>query len=190
MSAAEAPKGTGTVYDIPDEKLIERAIRNVRGRGRVPRWSAVADQFGLGSTYSAQLCARFGLESRRDDRPARRNQKAGCAMKPIRTYEITVLDFPPALYSARSPAKARARCWRDYCHLDREATFADFLKMSSIRRVPDPPGIGERILVLGVPATRVIGYGQYTHFMRDGSDVILCAHPADVAPISQGDRAA
>lgn len=106
-------------------------------------------------------------------------------MKPIRTYEITVRGFPPMLYSARSPSKARARCWYDYGVMDdRLTTFREFLKMSSVRRAPDPPGIGERILVCGQPATRVIGYGQYTHFMRDDSDEIILAHPSEVAPFT------
>jgi hypothetical protein len=56
--------------------------------------------------------------------------------------------------------------------------------MSSIKRVPNPPGIGEHILVGGLPATRVIGFGQYTHFMRDDSDTILLAHPSDVCAVS------
>lgn len=97
----------------------------------------------------------------------------------VRTYEITVRGFPPVLYSGRSPGKARARCWRDYGTVS-DASFADFLKISSIRRVPNPPGIGDRIIVAGIPAVRVIGHGQYVHFMRDDSDVILCSHPADV----------
>jgi hypothetical protein len=105
-------------------------------------------------------------------------------MRPIRTYELTVRGFPPMLYSARSPSAARARCWRDYGVMDdRLTTFRDFLMMSSVRRVPDPPGIGERILVCGELATRVIGYGQYTHFMRDDSDVILLAHPSEVGDV-------
>lgn len=102
-------------------------------------------------------------------------------MKPIRTYQVLVKGFGPILYSARSPSKARAACWRDYQVLDdRLTTFKDFLRMSHISRAPDPPGIGERILVAGKPATRVIGHGQYVHFMRDDSDAILKAHPADV----------
>lgn len=106
-------------------------------------------------------------------------------MRPIRTYEITVRGFPPMLYSARSPAKARARCWRDYQVLDdRETKFLDFLKMSTICTVTNPPGIGERILVCGKPATRVIGHGQYTHFMRDDSDEIILAHPSEVSTIN------
>lgn len=58
----EEPRGTGTVYDIPDDKLIERAVRNARPRRRATRWSAVSDQFGLGSTYAMQLCRRFDLD--------------------------------------------------------------------------------------------------------------------------------
>ena len=103
-------------------------------------------------------------------------------LPPIRTYAITIRGFEPALYSARSPAKARARCWRDY-DVYNNVTFGDFLRISTLRRAPDPPGIGERILVAGLPATRVIGHGQYVHFMRDDSDVVLCAHPSDVAPM-------
>jgi hypothetical protein len=111
-------------------------------------------------------------------------------LAPIKTYEITVRGFPALLYSARSPSAARARCWRDYSVMgDRETKFRDFLKMSSIRRVPDPPGIGERILVAGDPATRVIGHGQYTHFMLDDSDVILLAHPSEVQPVPAAELA-
>ncbi len=53
-----------SVNDIPDNELLGRAVRNARGRtGRInPRWHGVADTFGLGSTYSRQLCRRFGLD--------------------------------------------------------------------------------------------------------------------------------
>lgn len=54
----------GDVSDIPDSELVERAVRNARhGReeGHV-LWSYVTDAFGLGSTYAAQLCRRFGLD--------------------------------------------------------------------------------------------------------------------------------
>jgi hypothetical protein len=30
--------------------------------------------------------------------------------------------------------------------------------------------------------TRVIGHSHYTHFMRNGSDTILLAHPSEVSP--------
>lgn len=100
----------------------------------------------------------------------------------IKTYEVRVSGFPPALYSARSPAKARARCWRDYLSYDDAANFRDFLKRSTIRRVPDPPGVGERVMIAGLPATTVHNYaaGHYVWFMRDDSDAVLCSHPADV----------
>ncbi len=102
-------------------------------------------------------------------------------MKPIKTYEIKVDGNRAALYSARTPSKARASCWRDYSSTY-DVSFRDFLSRSSIRRVDNPPGVGKRILVGGKPATRVIGFGQYVHFMRDDSDVILRSHPADVQP--------
>lgn len=56
-----------TVDDIPDTKLLERAVRNARSRScrkgeKHWRWVAVQDAFGLGATYSHQLCRRFGLD--------------------------------------------------------------------------------------------------------------------------------
>ena len=52
-----------TVSDIPDDQLLERAVKSARPRkGRVPRWAAVSDTFALGSTFSIQLCLRFGLD--------------------------------------------------------------------------------------------------------------------------------
>lgn len=62
MSAADVVEQT--VDDIPDANLLERAVRSARGRtGRInPRWVGVADAFALGSTYSRQLCRRFGLD--------------------------------------------------------------------------------------------------------------------------------
>lgn len=53
------------VSEIADEDLIRRAVRSFktvkRGYGR-PRWAAVSELFGLGSTYSQQLCRRFDLD--------------------------------------------------------------------------------------------------------------------------------
>ncbi len=56
-----------TVADIPDAKLLERAVRSARSseyrKGRKHwRWVAVQDVFGLGATYAHQLCGRFGLD--------------------------------------------------------------------------------------------------------------------------------
>ena len=57
---------TGTVADIPDDQLLRRAVAGARSteyrKGQLhARWIAVADVFSLGSTYSHQLCRRFGL---------------------------------------------------------------------------------------------------------------------------------
>lgn len=56
-----------TVAAIPDEKLLERAVRNSRARDRRKgekheRWVAVMDTFNLGSGFASQLCRRFGID--------------------------------------------------------------------------------------------------------------------------------
>ena len=107
----------------------------------------------------------------------------------VRTYEVTVRGFElePVKVSARTPSKARARVWRMYCSYDDSCDFRKFLSMSSLRRVPNPSGVGDRIIVGGLPATRVLGNGgQYVAFMRDGEDAILYSHPADVEPVRNG----
>jgi hypothetical protein len=58
---------TQTVSCISDEDLLKRAVKSARARGcrkgeKHLRWTAVADAFCLGSTFSAQLCRRFGLD--------------------------------------------------------------------------------------------------------------------------------
>lgn len=54
---------TGTVADYSDESLLRRAVLYVvNHRKREPAWSRVSKVFGLGSTYSAQLCRRFGID--------------------------------------------------------------------------------------------------------------------------------
>ena len=50
---------------IPDGELLRRVVTNgLRRRDRVSpqRWVAVMDAFALGSTFSQQLCIRFGLD--------------------------------------------------------------------------------------------------------------------------------
>lgn len=54
-----------TVSDIPDAELLRRAVEGARcrkERGWHPRYVAVMETFVLGSTFSWQLCARFGLD--------------------------------------------------------------------------------------------------------------------------------
>jgi hypothetical protein len=56
---------TDSVLDIPDNALIYRALcecRRGRKRKRVPLWSVVSRIFALGSTFSADLCRRFGFD--------------------------------------------------------------------------------------------------------------------------------
>jgi hypothetical protein len=54
-----------TVASIPDADLLRRAVRAVaqrRPKRKEFAWAAVSEVFGLGSTFSAQLCKRFGLD--------------------------------------------------------------------------------------------------------------------------------
>ncbi len=54
-----------TVACIADDELLRRVVRHVarsRRRRKGFAWAAVSDAFALGSTFSAQLCRRFGLD--------------------------------------------------------------------------------------------------------------------------------
>jgi ribosomal protein S13 len=44
-------------------QLLEEAVRNARCQHRAaPRWLAVRDLFGVGSTSARYLCREFGLD--------------------------------------------------------------------------------------------------------------------------------
>ena len=53
-----------SVADIPDAALVCRAVRSVtrKRRRKEPAWVAVSEAFGLGSTYSMQLCRRCRID--------------------------------------------------------------------------------------------------------------------------------
>ena len=52
-----------SVADIPDADLLRRVVRHIaKRRRREFAWAAVSDAFALGSTFSAQLCQRFGID--------------------------------------------------------------------------------------------------------------------------------
>lgn len=62
---AQPRTGDGTVSEIPDSELLERAVRSARDRnkrGKHTRAEAVMWAFAHGSTYASQLCRRFGLD--------------------------------------------------------------------------------------------------------------------------------
>lgn len=57
---------------LTDEELLRRAVKSARSqrtRGYLPRWAAVMDAFGLGSSYAHALCERFGLDPAEQVRP-------------------------------------------------------------------------------------------------------------------------
>lgn len=61
------PETEQNVSSISDEELLRRAVKSARSRacrkGSTEfRWAGVSWAFSLGSTYSAQLCRRFGLD--------------------------------------------------------------------------------------------------------------------------------
>ena len=58
--------------------------------------------------------------------------------KPIRTYCVHVDGHTDALYSARSPGKARAAAYREFTAAYAK-TCREFLAISSVHRVADPP---------------------------------------------------
>ena len=57
---------TNTVADVSDDELLRRAVKGARSvkarRVKYPRWMAIMEVFGLGSTYAQQLCVRFDLD--------------------------------------------------------------------------------------------------------------------------------
>jgi hypothetical protein len=52
------------VREITDAQLVERVMRNLRNRdfGHSPAWVVVMETFGLGSTYSEELCRLYGID--------------------------------------------------------------------------------------------------------------------------------
>ena len=60
------PKPWPPVAMPSDDELLLRAVASARPvrdvRHGVPRWKAVMDTFGLGSTYATALCQRYGLD--------------------------------------------------------------------------------------------------------------------------------
>ncbi len=50
-----------------DEELLHRVVKSLKTgvsarRRKIVRWSLVSDRFLLGSTYSRDLCVRFGFD--------------------------------------------------------------------------------------------------------------------------------
>lgn len=63
-----------SVNEIPDAELLRRAVRNARGSYRQIRWAVISGTFCLGSTFSAELCRRYGVDPH-EMVPARRKPR-------------------------------------------------------------------------------------------------------------------
>ncbi len=71
--------------DIPDELLLDRAIRDARdwsaaSQSRHPRWIAVAATFAVSTSQAKKLCRRFGFDPEEivDRGDARYGERASC----------------------------------------------------------------------------------------------------------------
>lgn len=127
-------------------------------------------------------------------------------MGALKTYAVSVDGFPPAVYSAKSPAAARAEAWRNYSEC-RDCTFREFLRISRVRVCPVPdddgysyvrraygvdPKIGGRVrLVNEGPSTGLEGTVAYpgrstahVHVLLDGRDHVVSVHPLSIEAIT------
>jgi len=68
--------------ELTGRDVVLRALRNLRPRVACPRWAAVSDGFGLGSTYSQELCRNFGLDPNEQIGPAREDGHDSDAVQP------------------------------------------------------------------------------------------------------------
>jgi hypothetical protein len=116
-------------------------------------------------------------------------------LKPVRHFRITFALPPfkgrqqkimPMTVSTRSRSEAVAHFWRIFVGWGNiDTTLDEFRSFSSIEEVPDHPGFYGRVLVRGIPATRVFGYENHIRYLRDDSDEIQLAHPSEVTQIHQ-----
>jgi hypothetical protein len=101
LATLRAPKPhTGTVADIPDADLVERAVRAAYvGRESQERWVHVRDTFSLGSTYAAQLCRRFGLDPEEEVGSPQEERCEGCGV-PATTHDSDDVPLCDECYDA------------------------------------------------------------------------------------------
>lgn len=99
----------------------------------------------------------------------------------IRTYEVQIEGFAPVLFCGRTPSQARMSAFHAYTNAY-ACSFKKFLQIAKVRRVENPPGVGDRIYVLDKPAHRVLPLDSHTiRFMYDGDRRVLCAHHSEVS---------
>ena len=99
----------------------------------------------------------------------------------LRSYQVDVDGFPPALFHGSSAGQARARAWRAWSSAW-NGPFKEFLKISSVRRCGDPPDFGTPILVGGKAAFQAgAKRGNQVPFVRPGCDIIMLSHELDVS---------
>jgi hypothetical protein len=108
----------------------------------------------------------------------------GHMLKAIRTYAVSIGGYGVTFYSARSPSKARAQCYRAFCSAH-EISFKEFLTLRPSIRLTDNPPYFRRALIAGKPGTIIYSPHNGIRFMRDDSDVIFSAHPSEIKPLPE-----
>lgn len=102
--------------------------------------------------------------------------------RPIRTYAVSIDGLGTTFYSARSPSKARAQCYRAVQSAF-DVSFKQFLKWKPAVRLTDNPPYFRRAMIAGKPATIIYSPHKGIRFMRDDSDEIFSAHPTEVVEL-------
>lgn len=103
----------------------------------------------------------------------------------ICTIEVTVQGFPPVQKSHVSAGAAFAAVWEDYRSYDDLCSFRKFMSIARRRSVPNPSGVGEKILVCGKPALALEPEGHTRAFVYEGERNIMRAHHAEIQPVTQ-----
>ena len=100
-------------------------------------------------------------------------------MSAIKTIEVNIRGFPPVTYSHVSASAAFARAWESYCSAY-ECTFKHFMTIARRHIIPNPPGVGEPIRVLGRNAWTLEPQKHTTQFVYDGEKVVMTAHHSEI----------
>ena len=100
----------------------------------------------------------------------------------VKTIEVTVKGFPPVLVSHRTPSKAFARAWEQYCSYDDGCSFGKFMQIARRKTVDNPPGVGEAVTVLGRSAWTVEPRQHTTKFIYCDGGPIMSAHHSEIVP--------
>ena len=98
--------------------------------------------------------------------------------RPVTTIEVTVRGVS-SRFSHVSASAAFADAWRSYsdCY---GCSFRDFMRVAIRRTIPNPPGVGDPIRVLGRNAWALEPRRHSTRFVYADGRVVMTAHHSDI----------